>query len=183
MGVGDTAGHPWLADERALLSGAVGLGVPVLGVCLGAQQLAAALGARVRRAEVPEVGPGRVVLTPAGRRDRVFGPEYGGLARGDVPCVHWHADTFELPAGAVHLAATSACPNQAFRVGPAVYGLQFHVEVDETLAEAWRPELPEGVALRPADVAAVEAVGRRLVHRFFDAAEEAASQPAIRRSM
>ena len=113
MGVGDEADHPWLAAERALVRDAVGRGLPVLGVCLGAQQLAAALGAEVKPGPAPEIGPGRVVLTAAGRRDRVFGPEYGGLAdTGEVSCVHWHADTFALPGGAVHLAATAAYPHR-----------------------------------------------------------------------
>ncbi|MBV8462784.1 MAG: gamma-glutamyl-gamma-aminobutyrate hydrolase family protein, partial [Acidimicrobiales bacterium] len=168
MGVGEVDRHPWLADERRLVAEAVGRGLPVLGVCLGAQQLAAALGAEVRTLPAPEVGVGRVVLTSGGRRDRVFGPEYGGLAGGEVPCVHWHADTFDLPPGAVHLAATAACPHQAFRVGDRAYGLQFHVEVDAALAEAWRPELPDGVALPADEVQAVETVGRRLLSRFLD---------------
>ncbi len=172
MGVGDTAAHPWLADERVLLAEAVAAGVPVLGVCLGAQQLAAALGARVYRASAPEVGLGAVTLTAAGRRDRVFGPEYGGLRGAEVPCVHWHGDTFDLPAEAVHLAATALCPHQAFRVGPVAYGLQFHVEVDAELAERWRPELPGGVRLPATEVAAVETAGRRLLTRFFDLTED-----------
>lgn len=178
MGVGDSAAHPWLEAERALLSEAVAAGRPVLGVCLGAQQLAAALGAAVYPAPSPEVGADRVVLTPAGRRDRVFGPEYGGLRGGEVPCVQWHGDTFDLPDGAVHLAASPACPHQAFRVGDVAYGLQFHVEVDEGLAEGWRPELPEGISLAPPDVRAVETVGRRLLGRFVDLVAERAATPA-----
>jgi GMP synthase-like glutamine amidotransferase len=187
MGVDEDDRHPWLTGERELLARAVAAGLPVLGVCLGAQQLAAALGADVHPARHPEIGAGRVVLTPAGRRDRVLGPEYGGLAGGELPCVHWHADTFELPAGAVHLAATRDCPHQAFRVGDTVYGLQFHVEVDAALAARWRPELPVGVALAADDVAAVEATGRRVIGRFFDLAATPppppVSQPAMRRSM
>jgi GMP synthase (glutamine-hydrolysing) len=170
MGVGDEHTYEWLAPERTLLADAVARGIPVLAVCLGAQQLAAALGAEVRRGPAPEIGPGQVVLTDAGRRDRVFGPEYGGLSDGEVPCFHWHGDTFDLPDGAVHLAATAAFPHQAFRVGELAYGLQFHVEVNEALAAGWRPELPDGVTLSAAQVAGIEATGRRLLGRFVDLA-------------
>ncbi len=170
MGVGDSAEHPWLAQERALLSAAVGDGLPVLGVCLGAQQLAAALGAQVTTGPTPEVGIGEVELTPAGRLDPVFGPEYGGLAGTSVPCVHWHQDTFSLPTGATHLAGTRAFPHQAFRWGDRVYALQFHVEVDRALAAGWAPHLPGAVSLDGHRLAAVETVGRRLLRRFVDRA-------------
>jgi len=166
MGVHDEQDHPWLVPERHLIGALAGDGRPVLGVCLGAQQLAAGLGAEVTTGPRPEVGQGQVELTDAGRRDPVFGPEYGGLASTAVPCVHWHQDTFSLPDGAVHLAATRAFPHQAFRFGDRVYGLQFHVEVDRALARAWSPRLPPGAALDDAHVARVEAVGRRLLRRF-----------------
>ena len=117
MGVHDIDAHPWLAPERALIGEVARAGRPVLGVCLGAQQLAAALGAEVTTGPEPEIGLGRVQLTPSGRTDPVFGPEYGGLADPAIPCVHWHQDTFSLPAGAVHLAATARYPHQAFRWG------------------------------------------------------------------
>jgi GMP synthase-like glutamine amidotransferase len=166
MGVHDDGAYPWLAAERVLLADAVSAGIGVLGICLGAQQLAAALGAGVTAGRAPEVGLGSVVLTAAGRRDPLFGPEYGGLALPDVPCVHWHADTFELPDGAVHLAATRAYPHQAFRVGARAYGLQFHLEVDAGLAAAWSPHLPAGAALDPLRLAEVTATGRRVLGRF-----------------
>jgi GMP synthase (glutamine-hydrolysing) len=93
----------WLADERALLREAVGAGRPVLGVCLGAQQLAAALGAPVTPGPAPEYGVGEVHLTAAAIDDPVFGP-----APSPLPCVHWHGDTFGLPEGAVRLAGNDA---------------------------------------------------------------------------
>jgi GMP synthase-like glutamine amidotransferase len=170
MGVHDRADFPWLGPERDLLADAVDRGLPVLGVCLGSQQLAAALGAEVTTGPVEEVGPGRVELTAEGRRDPVLGPEYNGLSGTSVPCVHWHRDTFSLPEGASHLAATRDFPHQAFRFGSAVYGLQFHVEVDRALAGAWRPLLPAGVELRDEDVARVEGVGLRILGRFVDVA-------------
>ena len=168
MGVHDVDDYPWLAPERALLREAVEGDLAVLGVCLGSQQLAAALGAEVTTGPLEEVGPGRVELTGAGRRDPVLGPEYHGLSGTTVPCVHWHQDTFTLPDGAVHLAATRRFPHQAFRIGSRAYGLQFHVEVDGPLADGWRPLLPEGVTLSEADVTRIENAGRRILRRFVD---------------
>ena len=166
MGVHDDL--PWLRPERELLRAAVESDRPVLGVCLGAQQLAAAFGSDVTTGPEEEVGPGQVELTTEGRRDPVLGPEYNGLSGTTVPCVHWHRDTFDLPAGAVHLAATRRFPHQAFRIGPRAYGLQFHVEVDAGLADAWRPLLPDGVTLGAGGVARVESVGRRILRRFVE---------------
>jgi GMP synthase-like glutamine amidotransferase len=175
MGVNDDGAHPWLVAERDLIGAVAGAGKPVLGVCLGAQQVALALGAEVTTGPAPEVGLGQVELTAAGRRDPVFGPEYGGLADTALPCVHWHRDTFSLPAGAVHLAATRAFPHQAFRWGTAVYGLQFHVEVDRALAEVWRPFLPPGVRLDGPGLGRVETVGRRLLRRFVERSTSSAA--------
>ena len=127
----------WLADERVLLRAAVEDGRPVLGVCLGAQQLAAALGASVVPGPAPEEGVGEVHLTRDALSDPVFGP-----APTPLPCIHWHGDTFGLPDGAVHLAGNDAYENQAFRIGARAYGLQFHVEVTASLVAHWGPHLP-----------------------------------------
>ena len=99
MGVGDTEQHPYLAGEIDLLAGAVAAGMPILGVCLGAQLLACALGGQIGPARTTEVGLGSVALTPAGERDDVLGPS-GPL----VPVLHWHGDTFTIPPGAELLA-------------------------------------------------------------------------------
>jgi GMP synthase (glutamine-hydrolysing) len=159
MGVHD--GDTWLADERALLRAAVEAGLPVLGVCLGAQQLAAALGGEVTPGPAPEVGVGEVHLTTEARHDPVFGP-----APSPLPCVHWHGDTFTLPEGAVRLAGDDAYENQAFRIGPCAYGLQFHVEVTGALVAHWGPHLPPGVFVRASDVAHVSQAGDGVVRRF-----------------
>ena len=159
MGVHDDLA--WLEEERKLLRAAVEAGLPVLGVCLGAQQLAAALGAEVIEGPAPECGVGEVHLTRAALQDSVFGP-----APTPLPCVHWHRDTFSLPDGAVRLARNDAYENQAFRVGERAYGLQFHVEVTASLVAHWGPHLPPGVFVRSSDVAHVSRAGDGIVRRF-----------------
>jgi GMP synthase-like glutamine amidotransferase len=165
MGVQDTHEHPWLETERRWISEAVEAGVPVLGVCLGAQQLAAALGAAVTTGPSPEIGVDEVVLTPEGRTDPVLGPEGSR-----VTVIQWHGDSFQIPDGAVRLATGARYPNQAFRYGRVAYGLQFHIEVDEAMADAWAPELPPEVTLGADARRAVEAVGRRVLGRFVELA-------------
>ena len=108
MGVRDASAFPHLAAEQQLLRTAVERQLPVLGVCLGAQLLAAALGARVDRGPAAEIGVGEVSLTADGCRDRVLGG-FGAT----LPVIHWHEDVCELPAGATHLAQSNLCAIQA----------------------------------------------------------------------
>jgi GMP synthase (glutamine-hydrolysing) len=131
MGAYDEADHPWLVEEKRLLREAVEADIPVWGVCLGAQVLASALGARVYRGEEPEVGVLPVHLTSEAADDPVFGG-----APSSFPTLQWHGDSFDLPDGAVLLAGSPAYPHQAFRVGRS-YGLQFHIEVPLELATEW----------------------------------------------
>ena len=131
MGAYEDDRHPWLAGEKSYLREAVEQDVPVWGVCLGAQLLAAALGARVYRGPEAEVGLLPVELTEAAAGDPVFGD-----AAARIPTLQWHGDTFDLPDGATLLAHSPAYENQAFRVGRS-YGLQFHVEVTPELAALW----------------------------------------------
>jgi GMP synthase (glutamine-hydrolysing) len=159
MGAGDDGEHPWLAAEKEWIGEAVEAGRPVLGVCLGVQLLAAALGARVYEAPEPEVGLLDVELTPAGRDD----PLFAGI---DDPIVslQWHGDTFDLPEGAVRLASSPMAANQAFRAGERAYGVQFHLEVTGEMAREWgeipayRDSLAEALGDRDgaAFIAAVE---------------------------
>ena len=115
---------PFLVAELDWIRAAVRRHVPMLGICLGAQLLAKALGAAVYRNAQPEIGWYQVELLPAAAEDRLF---RGRAGRETV--FHWHGDTFDLPAGAVHLARSPLCRHQAFRYGATAYGLQFHVEM------------------------------------------------------
>jgi GMP synthase (glutamine-hydrolysing) len=132
MNVDDLKRHPHLAVEVELIQQAIDQGLPVLGICLGAQLIAKALGAPVYANGVKEIGWYDVSPTLAAKDDPLF-QDFGVVEK----IFQWHGDTFALPAGAVHLAASPTCPHQAFRYGDKVYGLQFHLEVDEPLIERW----------------------------------------------
>ncbi|MBW6527025.1 glutamine amidotransferase [Sphingomonas sp. RHCKR7] len=129
MGVYEAAEHPFLGDELALLRARLAAGRPTMGLCLGAQLIAAALGARVYPGPAKEIGYAPVTLTPAGD-----GSPLSALRAGQ-PVLHWHGDTFDLPAGAVLLASTKLYHHQAFALGPYALALQFHLEADRI--ERW----------------------------------------------
>ncbi len=124
MGVYEQERHPFLAGEIRLLQQAVREAKPVLGVCLGSQLLAAALGAPVAPGRRKEIGWHGVTLTNAASED----PLWRGIERRFVG-YHWHGDVFKLPPGAVSLARSSLTKNQAFRFGASAYGILFHLEV------------------------------------------------------
>lgn len=125
-------GLAYLEQEKAMLRQALAADIPTLGICLGGQLLASALGAEVRRHHLNEVGFFEIPLTEAGRRD----PLFAGLP-GHQLAFHWHSDVFDLPQGAVLLASNERAPNQAFRYGRHAYGLQFHIELNAELANIW----------------------------------------------
>jgi GMP synthase-like glutamine amidotransferase len=108
-------------------------GVPYFGVCLGAQLLAASLGAPVYTGQTPEVGVLPVAVAAAAAGDPAL-----GVLGGQFPALQWHGDTFGIPAGAVRLAGSAAYPNQAFRFGETAYAVQFHVEVTGEMLAEWR---------------------------------------------
>jgi GMP synthase (glutamine-hydrolysing) len=132
MGAYEDDAHPWLAEEKRSIATAARSGHPVWGVCLGAQLLAAALGAAVYPGPAgAEVGVLPVELTAAAATDPVFAG-----APPSFPTLQWHGDTFDLPEGATLLAGSPAYRNQAFSYRNS-YGLQFHVEVSPALAREW----------------------------------------------
>ncbi len=123
---------PFLKTEMGVLDRAIAAATPVLGVCLGAQLIAKTLGARVYRNRAPEIGWFDVHFTPSARHDTVF----AGLDPVET-LFHWHSDTFDLPAGAELLASSERTERQAFQYGPAIYGLQFHLEVTPEMIVNW----------------------------------------------
>jgi GMP synthase (glutamine-hydrolysing) len=131
MGVYEADRHPHLREEMSLLQAAVRDGRPVLGICLGSQLLAAALGASVAKAPRKEIGWFEVDLLPGATDDALFAGAPASFA-----AFHWHGDAFALPDRAVPLAATAMTPLQAFRAGPRAWGVQFHLETDRQVLEA-----------------------------------------------
>jgi len=128
MSVNDEASLPWLAREKQFLREVVAREIPLLGVCLGAQCIASALGAEVRRCEHKEIGWFPVVSTDVAT---------GGFRLPEPTRVfHWHGEACELPPGAVHLARSVGCENQAFRIGRRVLGLQFRLGMTPGTAAA-----------------------------------------------
>ena len=123
---------PFIWHELDLIGEAASLGKPILGVCLGAQLIAKALGARVYANAVKEIGWYPVYWTSAAARD----PLCEGLEAPET-VFHWHGETFDLPSGAELLAWSDACRHQAYRVGDNIYGLQFHLEVTPEMVADW----------------------------------------------
>ena len=140
MGVYEEEKYPFLIDEIKLIRDALRRYVPTLGVCLGAQLMAKAAGAEVRRGREKEIGFYPIELTPEGRRDPLFKnlPER-------LTVFQWHGDTFDIPEGAVRLAASRLFPNQAFRMGVNAYALQFHLEVTREMIGEWINEYAEEI--------------------------------------
>jgi GMP synthase (glutamine-hydrolysing) len=141
MGVYQTDRYPWLRDEMRLIEDAMKSNLPVLGICLGAQILAATLGAKVERnPKGKEIGWHPIRLSDSAKDDRLM----RGLPASITP-FHWHGDIFEVPPGATSLASSDKTPCQVFRHGDKAYGLQFHFEVTRegvaAMADAFAKEL------------------------------------------
>lgn len=174
ISVEDEERFPWLVDEVALLRQRLDSGRPLLGICLGAQLMARALGARVRPMGVKEIGFSPLTLTAAGQ-----GTALAELGR--QPMLHWHGEQFELPVGMATLAATAVCPHQAFAPHARALALQFHPEVDPARFEQWlighideleRAGMAPG-ALRAAmagEAEGLKAALERLMQRWLDQA-------------
>lgn len=128
MSVNDERGHPWLKPEKGFVHEAIRRGLPVVGVCLGAQLIASALGARVYANTEKEIGWFPIEAVDADGDGFRFSRQ--------ATVFHWHGETFDLPPGAVRIARNSVCENQAFRIGKNVIGLQFHLETTPETADA-----------------------------------------------
>ncbi len=151
MGVADTARLPHLGQEITLLRDALAQGKPILGVCLGSQLLAAALGARVSPGPAKEIGWYPVTLEPAAQGDALF-----GAAPREFVGFHWHGDVFELPAGAMALARSERTAVQAFRHGRA-WGILFHLEVSREAVQTFTRVFADELAAEQLDGAAIVA--------------------------
>jgi len=129
MSVNNEDSCPWLLEEKEFIKSAIGSGKPVLGICLGAQLIASSMGAEVFPNPAKEIGWSPVKAVESARAS-VFGfPE-------EKEVFHWHGETFSLPQGAVRIAESNACRNQAFQLGRNVLGLQFHLETTPSTARA-----------------------------------------------
>ncbi len=164
--------HPWLASEKFCIDQALAAGKTLLGICLGAQLLADRLGSRVYAGFEREIGWWPLHLTEAGRQSNLFSDLDEPLQ-----AYHWHGDTFDLPAGAVCLASSNACVQQAFRYKQRVLGLQFHLEVTaesmRRLIDHCGAEIVPGSYVQSAEqmLAAPQTVFDRLhetLHRLLD---------------
>lgn len=160
MNANDDEHYPWLPSVRTLMRSAVEDGVPTLGICLGAQLLAVAMGGEVRRGSSPEIGLGEVTVD--------VGDEL--LSEGPLPVIQWHYDEVtRLPDDATLLASSPAYRVQAFRVGELAWGLQFHMEATAEIVRQWAteegmgPEVAEPIEFADSQLAAA---GQRIARRF-----------------
>lgn len=165
--------YPWLAKEKEFIRLAVAGGKIVLGICLGAQLISDVLGGRVTKNSCREIGWFPVRLTEAGRASSIF-----SALPDEFAALHWHGDTFSVPPGALRLAESDACANQAFILGKAV-GLQFHLESSmesvDRLLENCGDELTEGPYVqKPGDLANQKELGgiRELMELLLDRIEK-----------
>jgi len=141
MSVNDEEAYPWLIKEKSFIKDVIAQNRPVLGICLGAQLIASALGGRVYPNAEKEIGWFPVCRVEPLQLDTFRFPE-------TIEVFHWHGETFDLPGGCVHLARSACCRHQAFQYGRLVIGLQFHLETTpesaQSLVEHCRDELVEG---------------------------------------
>jgi GMP synthase (glutamine-hydrolysing) len=144
MNVDEEENFPFLRWEKRIIRAAIDEAVPVLGICLGAQLIAATLGTAVFHGPVKEIGWSPISITPHGQVDSLLGylPE-------SATVFQWHSDGFELPAGAIRLASSAHYSTQAFRLGKTIYGLQFHLEVTPRMIERWLDERSKDLAFAP----------------------------------
>jgi GMP synthase-like glutamine amidotransferase len=155
MSVIEEDAFPWMPAEKAFIKQAIEEDKKVLGICLGAQLIADALGARVRRNQHEEIGWAPIWLTEKGHKAELL-----GHMQSELPVMHWHGETFDIPRGAKHLVESTGCRNQAFLFGDRVVGLQFHLEFTresvKSLIENSPPLSPGPFVQTPAQMLARE---------------------------
>lgn len=171
MNVDEVHKYPFLRDEVRLIEKMISENKPVLGICLGAQLIAKALGSKVYPNKHKEVGWHPIQLTREGKID-----SHMKHFPAETTVLHWHGDTFDLPKDTTHLARSKKCENQAFRYGDNVYGLQFHLEVTPGMVKSWcgssdgKKDLA-GANMRDVDVinasSAAHAKLKPLAEKFF----------------
>jgi len=144
MNVYEENRYPWLAREKRFIGEALHRGKAVIGICLGAQLLACVLGAKVMRNPCVEIG-----WYPVEKAAQASQSSFSGFLPDQFPAFHWHGDTFEIPRGAVHLARSQACENQAFAFGDRVAAFQFHLESTRESVEQLVHSCPEDLAEGP----------------------------------
>jgi GMP synthase-like glutamine amidotransferase len=141
MSVNDEAEYPWLVKEKDFIKRSIEAGIPVLGICLGAQLIANVMGCRVFPNAEKEIGWFPIESVTSGSKDAFQFPK-------EVEVFHWHGETFDLPIGAIRLAKSKGCENQAFQIGKNIIGLQFHLEATQESSQEiignCRSELIEG---------------------------------------
>jgi GMP synthase-like glutamine amidotransferase len=175
MSANDSDQYPFLAVELDWIRQAIDIELPTLGICLGAQLMAKALGAKVFRNPVKEIGWYQIEMLGPWQSDPLFCD-----CQPRETVFQWHGDTFDLPQGSVHLSQTTQCCNQVFRMGPSAYAVQFHVEMTPSLMAKWLSEPgfaaelralphidPEAIRrLAPARFPAMNSLSRRVLGRF-----------------
>lgn len=169
MGANDDPRYPFLHDLKTLIRRVVKGRIPYLGICLGGQLLAAALGAEVHSHRWEELGTLDVMLTQEGSVDSLF-----GAIAGSFTTFQWHHDSFDIPGDGVLLATSALCLHQAFRIGDAAWGIQFHPEVTEEIIRSWSAwdrltasKTEEFVTAFNAEAESYRATSRQLIKNFL----------------
>ena len=178
MSVNDERRHPWLVSEKRFIAEAIAASKRVLGICLGAQLIASALGAKVLANPEREIG--WFPIEPLGSAPR---SALASLFQAPMEVFHWHGETFELPPGATCLARSAACEHQAFSIGERVLGLQFHLETTAQGVRALLEHCPDDLAPGRWVQSGSEMLrthgGFRRIHRVMDRVLERLEEVAV----
>lgn len=167
MNVYDEDKYSFLKEEDRFIKEAVKRGVPYLGICLGAQLLAKALGARVYKAKQEELGWQGILLSDQAGKNALFKE----VNHGALTVFQWHGDTFDLPKRSVHLASSEIVPNQAFELGSKFFGLQFHIEVTYEMLKEWFKNHPDSARIFEGYTTygpAMNKLASRIYENFFE---------------